>query len=105
LIHYLEYKYKVPYRSFFLRKGYKKIGKKFVPITYNLYGRKNANNVELDWLKIEKFLKKKKIIHKSNNRILNFISFKIKDAAKVLKPEIKKNPYFLVKKKFIDKIS
>ena len=41
---------------------------------------------------------KKKIIKKSGNSSINFKCFKIKDAAKVLKPQIKKNPYFLVKK-------
>tara|TARA_Y200000002_G_C22666309_1_gene658126 strand:- start:428 stop:1213 length:786 start_codon:yes stop_codon:yes gene_type:complete len=98
LIHYIEYDCKVPYRGFFKRKGYKKINKKLSPITYNLYGRKNLDDVGLDWPKIEKFLIKKKIIKKSGNSSINFKCFKIKDAAKVLKPQIKKNPYFLVKK-------
>ena len=98
LIHYLEYDRTVPYRAFFKRKGYKKINNKFSPITYNLYGRKNMEEVGLDWPKIEKFLIKKKIIKKAGNSSINFKCFKIKDAAKVLKPQIKNNPYFLVMK-------
>ena len=99
LIHYLEYECKVPYRAFFKRKGYKKINNKFEPIIYNLYGRKNINGLELNWNKIENLLKKKKIIEKSNNSVLNFISFKIKNATRILKIELNKDPYFLVRKK------
>ena len=98
LIHYIEYSCKVPYRNFFQRKGYKKNGNKFLPITYNLYGRKNLNNVELDWPKIERFLIKKKVIKTVDNSPINFKCFKIKKVAKVLKLELSKNPYFLVKK-------
>lgn len=98
LIHYIEYTYKVPYRNFFNRKGYKKFGNKFIPVTYNLYGRKNLNNIELDWSKIERFLISKKVIKNLDKSTFNFKCFKIKSAAKALKPMISKDPYFLVKK-------
>jgi len=98
LIHHIEYNCKVPYRVLFKRKGYKKIDKKLSPITYTLYGRKKPFGVGLDWPKIENFLINKKIIKKTDESTINFKCFKIKDVAKVLKPQIIKNPYFLIKK-------
>ncbi len=98
LIHYLEYQCKVPYRDFFRRKGLIKKGKKVVPITYNLYGRKDLKDVGLDWPKIEKFLIAKKVIKKEKKSPINFKCFKIKSASKALKPQVINNPYFLVKK-------
>ena len=63
-----------------------------------MYGRKNLNNIELDWSKIERFLISKKVIKNLDKSTFNFKCFKIKSAAKALKPMISKDPYFLVKK-------
>ena len=53
---------------------------------------------EPDWIKIEKFLVRKKILNNSVNRKINFKCCYIKDVGKILIPQIKKDPYFLMKK-------
>ena len=79
-------------------RKYKSSENRFIPVTYNLYGRKNLNNTELDWSKIERFLISKKVIKSLDKSAFNFKCFKIKSVAKALKPLLSKDPYFLVKK-------
>ena len=98
-IHYIEYTGKVPYRSEINKEGYIiDNNNKNYKINYNFYARVLENKLGLDWNKIEKLLIKEGKLYFINNCPLSLKWLKVKEITNVIIPEIKKNPFYLVKK-------
>ena len=94
VIHYLEEKYKVPYRFYKTFNGYNKILKK--KVSEKMYVR-SLNKKTSESYKLIKLLKKKRLIKKKHIDDINFSFMNLKIYCKLGEDKIKKNKLYFCK--------